>query len=46
VNGDAKLADPSVIDQLSSYRRLRRRWSEWDAVKDVLGAVATTMVIP
>jgi hypothetical protein len=43
---DPKPADPSVIDQLSSYRRLRRRWSEWDAVKEVLGAVAGGMVLP
>ena len=41
---DPQPADRSVIDQLSSYRRLRKRWSDWDAVKDVLGAVATRMV--
>jgi hypothetical protein len=39
-------ADRSVIDQLSSYRRLRRRWSDWDAVTGVLGEVATRMVSP
>jgi len=43
---DPRPADPSVIDQLSSYRRLRRRWSDWDAVKEVLGTVATGMVSP
>ena len=36
-------ADHSVIDQLPSYRRLRKRWSDWDAVTEVLGAVATGM---
>ena len=25
-------ADRSVIGQLSSYRRLRKRWSDWSAV--------------
>lgn len=39
-------ADRSVIDQLSSYRRLRRRWSDWAAVTGVLGEVATRMVSP
>jgi hypothetical protein len=41
---DPQPADPSVVDQLSSYRRLRKRWSNWDAVKEVLGGVATRMV--
>ena len=41
---DPQPADRSVIDQLSSYRRLRRRWSDWSAVTDVLGAVAARMV--
>jgi hypothetical protein len=35
--------DRSVIDQLPSYRRLRKRWSDWDAVTEVLGAVAAGM---
>lgn len=39
-------ADPSVIDQLGSYRRLRRRWTDWSAVTDVLGDVAAQMVSP
>lgn len=43
---DPQPADPTVIDQLSSYRRLRRRWSDWSAVTGVLGAVATRMVNP
>ncbi len=43
---DPQPADRSVIDQLSSYRRLRRRWSEWSAVTDVLGDVAARMVSP
>jgi hypothetical protein len=41
---DPQPADRSVIDQLSSYRRLRRRWSDWGAVTGVLGEVATRMV--
>jgi hypothetical protein len=43
---DPRPADRSVIDQLSSYRRLRRRWIDWNAVTEVLGAVATRMVSP
>lgn len=42
---DPRPADRSVIDQLSSYRRLRRRWTDWSAVTDVLGAVAARMVL-
>jgi Nucleotidyl transferase AbiEii toxin, Type IV TA system len=41
---DPQPTDRSVIDQLASYRRLRKRWSDWDAVKDVLGAVAARIV--
>jgi hypothetical protein len=41
---DPKPADRDVIDQLSSYRRLRRQWSDWGAVTETLGTVATTMV--
>lgn len=41
---DPKPADASVIDQLDSYRRLRKRWSEWDEVTGVLGDVAAGMV--
>ena len=37
-------ADRGVIDQLSSYRRLRKRWRDWGAVAEVLGAVAARMV--
>jgi hypothetical protein len=44
--GDPQPADPSVIDQLSTYRRLRKRWSSWSAVTDVLGEVAACMVEP
>jgi hypothetical protein len=43
---DPQPADRSVIDQLSSYRRLRRRWSDWSAVTEVLGNVAARMVSP
>jgi Nucleotidyl transferase AbiEii toxin, Type IV TA system len=42
---DPQPADSSVIDQLSSYRRLRKRWSDWGAVEEVLGAVAVQMVL-
>ncbi len=35
--------DRSVIEQLTSYRRLRKRWSNWSAVTDVLGDVAAGM---
>ncbi len=38
-------ADRAVIDQLSSYRRLQARWSDWAAVTEVLGEVAGRMVI-
>lgn len=41
---DPQPADRSVIDQLPSYRRLRRRWSDWGAVTDILGSVAARMV--
>jgi hypothetical protein len=43
---DPKPADRSVIDQLSSYRRLRKRWSDWGAVTGILGDVAARMVSP
>lgn len=42
---DPMPADPSVIDQLPSYRRLRQRWKDWKSVKDVLGEVATRMAL-
>jgi len=41
---DPRPADSSVIDDLSSYRRLRRRWSDWSAVTALLGEVAARMV--
>jgi hypothetical protein len=37
-------ADSSVIDQLSSYRRLRQHWSNWSAITDVLGEIAIRML--
>ena len=43
---DPRPADPSVIDQLGSYRRLRRHWTDWSAVSDVLEDVAARMVRP
>lgn len=39
-------ADQSVIDQLPSYRRLRQQWSDWSAVTEILGDVATRMASP
>jgi hypothetical protein len=41
---DPRPADPAVIDQLSSYRRLQQRWTDWSAVTEVLGKVAASMV--
>jgi hypothetical protein len=41
---DPQPADRSVIDQLSSYRRLRKHWSDWSTVTEVLGEVAAGMV--
>jgi hypothetical protein len=41
---DPRPADRSAIGQLSSYRRLRTRWSDWRAVTEVLGDVAARMV--
>lgn len=41
---DPRPADYSVTEQLSSYRRLRRRWSDWSAVTEVLAEVAVRMV--
>jgi hypothetical protein len=41
---DPRPADRSVVDQLSSYRRLRKRWSDWSAVVDMLRDVAARMV--
>jgi hypothetical protein len=40
---DPEPADRSVIAQLGSYRRLNRRWSDWDAVRDVLAEIAGQM---
>lgn len=41
---DPQPADQAVISQLSSYRRLRKRWSDWNAVTETLGGVATSML--
>jgi len=41
---DPRPADASVTRELGSYRRLRRRWTDWSEVKDVLGVVAARMV--
>lgn len=38
-------ADKATIDRLSSYRRLRKQWSDWDAVTVTLGEVAESMAI-
>lgn len=40
---DPQPADQSAIDQLPSYRRLHRQWSDWSAVTEILGDVATRM---
>jgi hypothetical protein len=42
--GDPRPADSSVIAQLSSYRRLRQEWKDWEAVRQILGEVAERMV--
>lgn len=39
-------ADRSTTGQLGSYRRLQRRWSEWEAVTEVLAALAERMIAP
>jgi hypothetical protein len=41
---DPRPADSSVIDQLASYRRLRKQWNEWSAVTAVLSEAAERMV--
>lgn len=43
---DPHPADAFVIDQLSTYRRPRKRWSDWSAVTEVLQDVAARMVEP
>ncbi len=42
---DPQPAGPEVTAQLGSYRRLRKRWSDWDAVTEILGEVAARMVV-
>jgi len=39
-------ADRSAIEQLPSYRRLRRQWSDWSAVTQVLSDLAVRMANP
>lgn len=41
---DPQPADRATTAQLSSYRRLDRRWSDWKAVRDLLKSVAAWMV--
>jgi hypothetical protein len=41
---DPRPADPSVTGELSSYRRLRKRWTDWRTVTEVLAGVAARMV--
>jgi len=43
---DPQPVDRATVDQLSSYRRLRKRWSDWGNVTAILGEVATRMVSP
>lgn len=40
---DPQPADKAVVGQLSSYRRLQKRWSDWSAVRAILGEVAEQM---
>ena len=42
---DPKPADPAVIDQLPSYRRLREQWKDWRSVAGILKEVAVRMVL-
>jgi hypothetical protein len=42
--GEPRPADSQVIDQLSSYRRLRQEWKAWETVTEILGEVAARMV--
>jgi predicted nucleotidyltransferase component of viral defense system len=37
-------ADSAVIEELPSYRRLNKRWTDWSAVTDVLGEVAAAIM--
>ena len=41
---DPQPADSAVTEQLSSYRRLSKRWSGWSAVTEILSEVATNML--
>lgn len=41
---DPSPADRAVIDQLSSYRRLRKQWGSWDSVTETLGTVASSIL--
>ncbi|HXV04599.1 MAG TPA: hypothetical protein VFP23_01690 [Solirubrobacterales bacterium] len=43
---DPRPADRSAIGELAAYRRLRKRWSDWSAVSEVLGEVAARMIEP
>lgn len=42
--GEPMPADRSATTQLSSYRRLRHEWKDWEAVQAVLAEVAERMV--
>jgi hypothetical protein len=42
---DPQLSDPTATRQLIAYRRLGKRWREWSAVTEILGRVATAMVV-
>lgn len=41
--GEPQPADSQVVAQLSSYRRLRQEWKDWDAVTETLQEVAARM---
>jgi len=38
-------ADKTTVDRLSSYRRIQKQWSDWNAVTAILGEVAESMAI-
>ncbi|HUZ44903.1 MAG TPA: hypothetical protein VMU63_10910 [Acidimicrobiales bacterium] len=42
--GDPKPADPSVLDQLDSYKGLQDRWTEWSEVVAICRDLAVRMV--
>lgn len=41
---DPRPADPRSVEQLTHYKGLKRRWTDWDEVRGVCRALATAMV--